>query len=249
MGKIVAIGGGHIGSPGQPVETTEIDKETIRLSGSREPRLLFIPTATDDSESYVETVHRHFGQTLGCTVDTLHLIKERPSVTEIQGKVFSANIIYVGGGNTLKMLRIWRRLGVTEVLLEAYQRNIVLSGVSAGAICWFKYGSSDSRRFATPHAGLIKIRGLDLVNALYCPHYDTEEDRRPHLRELMEKTSGVALAVDSCCAIEILNDKYRVIASKSRANAYKVYWSKGEFYEEIIEKADEFRSIENLLKK
>jgi len=249
MGKIVAIGGGEIGSPGKPVETTEIDKETIRLSGSKEPRLLFIPTAADDAESYVETIHKHFGKRLGCTIDTLYLIKRELSMREIRGKVFNADIIYVGGGNTLKMLKIWRKYGVDKVLLEAFQRDVVLSGLSAGAICWFRYGSSDSRRFSDPNAVLIKIRGLNFVNALYCPHYDTEKDRKPHLRELMRKTSGVAVAVDNCCAIEILDDSYRVITSKSNANAYKVYRSKGESHEEIIEKKDEFMPIENLTKK
>ena len=88
----------------------------------------------------------------------------------------------------MKLLKIWRRLGVDEVLLEAYKRNVVLSGLSAGAICWFRYGSSDSRKFANPNAGLIKIKGLNLFNALYCPHYDVEIDRKPHLKELMRKT-------------------------------------------------------------
>ena len=249
MGKIVAIGGGHIGGLSQPVETTEIDEEIIRLSGSKNPRLLFIPTAITDAESYVETVHKHFGEDLGCTIDTLYLIKEKPGITEIRDKVFNANIIYVGGGNTLKMLRIWRSLGVDKILLEAYGRDIVMSGLSAGAICWFKYCSSDSRKFANPNAGLIKIRGLNFINALCCPHYNAEEDRKPHLKELMKKTSGVALAIDNCCAIEILGDNYRIIDSKEDANTHKVYWKKGEFYEEIIKKETEFLSLKSLLRK
>ncbi|MFC1953334.1 Type 1 glutamine amidotransferase-like domain-containing protein [Chloroflexota bacterium] len=153
MGKIVAIGGGEIGRQGYPVETTGIDKEIIRLSGVVNPRLLFIPTATSDAESYVEAVHKHFGEDLGCTIDTLYLVKEKPGISEIRDKVLNANIIYVGGGNTLKMLKIWRNLGVDKILHEAYERNIVLSGLSAGAICWFRYGSSDSRKFANPDAG------------------------------------------------------------------------------------------------
>ncbi|MFH1382187.1 MAG: peptidase E [Chloroflexota bacterium] len=249
MGKIVAIGGGHIGSLGQPIETTEIDKEIVRLSESNSPRLLFIPTASTDAESYVEAVDNHFGKDLGCIIDTLFLIKEKPGISEIRERVFNANIIYVGGGNTLKMLRIWRGLGVDNVLHEAYGRGVVMSGLSAGAICWFKYCSSDSRKFANPNAGLIKITGLNFIDALCCPHYNTEADRKPHLKALMRKTSGVALAIDDCCAFEVMDDKYRVIGSKEDANAYKVYWRKGEFYEEIIKKQTGFLTLNSLLAK
>jgi len=249
MGKIVAIGGGEIGRPGYPVETTEIDEEIIRLSGKSEPRLLFIPTASSDSELYCDAVKRHFGRRLGCEVDVLYLVANRPTRKEIEEKVLSSDIIYVGGGDTLKMMIAWRKHGVDIALDEAYRKDIVLSGLSAGATCWFKYGSSNSRKLVNPSTGLIKIRGLNFINALYCPHYNTEEYETPHLKELIKKTSGVAVAVDNCCAIEILQGKYRIITSRTNANAYKVYYRKGEFHEESIEQKKEFSSIESLLSK
>ena len=249
MGKIVAIGGGEIGYKGRPVETTGIDREIIRLSGTSKPKFLFVPTAGSDSEAYYEVVKNYFGTSLGCKVDVLYLLVNTPPKKEIEDKILSSDIIYVGGGNTLKMMIAWRKLGVDSALAEAYRRNTVLSGLSAGAICWFKYGSSDSRKFANSDAGLIKISGLNFINALCCPHYHTEEDRRPHLKDLMRKTSGVAIALDNCCAIEILDGKYRIITSKSDANAYKVYYKKGEFHEESIEKKREFSPIETLLSK
>src|SRR3989338_5960150 len=99
--KIVAIGGGEIGRPGYPVETTKIDKEIIALTGKTNPRLLFIPTASSDSELYYETVKKHFGKTLGCKTDVLYLINKDLSKKEIEQTIFGADIIYVGGGNTL----------------------------------------------------------------------------------------------------------------------------------------------------
>ncbi len=247
MGKIVAIGGGEIGSRGHPVETTEIDKEIIRLSGKPKPRLLFIPTASSDSETYYDAVRDHFGGDLGCRTDVLYLLENEPSRNDIENKIFAADIVYVGGGNTLKMLIAWRKFGVDETLAKAYGRGIVLSGLSAGAICWFRYGSSDSRKFNNPEAGLIKLRGLDFIHTLCCPHYDAEADRRPHLRELMKKTSGVAIALDNCCAIEMVDDEYKIIASKSNACAYKVYYKRGEYREEIISQRKEFVPIERLV--
>ena len=82
MKKIVAIGGGEIGSPGCLIETTKIDKEIIRLSGKKRPRVLFIPTASSDSDGYFETVKKHFGKRLGCEVDVLRVKIGRASCRE-----------------------------------------------------------------------------------------------------------------------------------------------------------------------
>jgi dipeptidase E len=247
--KIIAIGGGEIGRPGYPVETTEIDKEIIKETGKKKPKLLFLPTASSDAEMYVNVVNEHFKKRLGCTVDVLFLLNKKVTRQEMEDKVLHTDIIYVGGGNTLKMMNIWRRTGLDKLLQIAGDEGIVLSGVSAGAICWFKFGSSDSRRFTNPHADLIKVSGLGMIPTLFCPHYDVEADRKEDLKELMKKTPGVAVAVDNCCAIEIVDDRYRIIDSKSSANAYKVYWQSGKFVEEKIEKNKEFTSLSSLLLK
>ena len=249
MGKIVAIGGGEIGRPGTVVETLDIDLEIIRLSGRQQPKLLFVPTATSDSELYCDVVRQHFGGRLHCEVDTLCLLHNRQTKKEIEEKILSSDIIYVGGGNTLKMLIEWRRREVDDILLKAYENGIVLSGLSAGAICWFRYGSSDSREFRNPNAKLIKVRGLNLINALFCPHYDVEDKRKEHLKTLMHKTPGIAVALENCSAIECVDGKYRIITSKSTANALKVYWKNEKYHEEIIEKSERFLPLDNLLRK
>ena len=249
MKKIIAIGGGEIGRPGYPVETTKIDKEIIALTGKTNPKLLFLPTASSDSESYYETVKKHFGKTLGCKTDVLYLINKNLSKKEIEQKIFSSDIVYVGGGNTLKMMKVWRKYGVDEILKQAYERNIVLSGLSAGSICWFRWGNSDSRKFTNSKADLIKVSGLNLINALHCPHYDFEKDRKADLKKMMRKTAGVSIAIDNCCAIEIIDNKYRIISSKNSANAYKVYWKANKYYEEVIRKEKEFKDLKDLLKK
>lgn len=247
--KIVAIGGGEIGRPGYPIETIEIDKEIIKLTGKENPKLLFLPTASSDSEGYVNAVREHFYKRLGCGVDVLYLLNKKVTRQEMEEKVFSSDIVYVGGGNTLKMMKIWRKTGLDKILQEAGNKDIVLSGVSAGAICWFRYGSSDSRRFTNPEADLIKVSGLGFVSILLCPHYDVEADRKADLKDVMKKTSGVAIAVENCCAVEIVNDQYRIIASKPTANAYKVYWRNHKFVEEKIEKNKEFVPLLDLLLK
>ncbi len=247
--KIIAIGGGEIGRPGFPVETTKIDREIIALTGKKNPRLLFIPTASSDSESYYEVVKKHFGKRLGCQTDVLYLIKEVQSKKKIEEKVFNSDIVYVGGGNTAKLMKVWRKTGLDEILKKAGEKGIVLSGVSAGAICWCKYGISDSRRFTNPNADLFKVSGLGFLNILYCPHADTESERRAGLKEMMKKTSGIAVAVENCCALEVVDDKYRIIYSKKTARAFRVYWKREKFYEEFLNKEKIFKPLSGFLVK
>lgn len=249
MKKMIAIGGGEIGRPGFPIETTRIDKEIIKLTNKKNPVLLFIPTASGDSEGYFATVEKYFGKKLGCKTDVLYLTKAKLSKDKVKSKILSADIIYVGGGNTFKMMKIWKRFGVDKILKEAYEKGIVLSGLSAGAICWFKYGNSDSLKMNDPKAPLIKVSGLNLIHALFCPHYDFEKYRKPELKKMMLKNSVIAIAIDNCCAIEIIDDTYRIISSKDSANAYRVFWSKGKFYHELIPKSKELKTLNNLLDK
>lgn len=247
--KIVAIGGGEIGRPGYPIETIKIDKEIIVLSGKKNPKILFIPTASSDSVGYAEVFNKHFGKRLGCKTDALFLIKEKPNKKQIREKILNSDIVYVGGGNTAKMMKVWRKTGTDKILQEAGKKGIVLSGLSAGSICWFKYGLSDSRRFKNPKAKLIKVSGLGLINALHCPHYDFEKHRKEDLKQMMKNTSGIAIAIDNCCAIEIVDDKYRIISSKKESHAYRVYWKKGKFYQEVIKQDKEYKPLSEILVK
>lgn len=247
--KIVAIGGGEIGGPGYPVETTKIDKDIIALTGKKNPRLLFIPTASSDSESYYEVVKKHFGKRLGCKTDVLYLLKEKLTNKQIEEKVFGADIIYVGGGNTAKLMKVWRKTGVDRILKKAGEKGVVLSGVSAGAICWCRYGLSDSRRFNNPNADFIRVSGINLINVTYSPHYDFEPRRKLGLKKLMRKNSGVAIALDNCSAIEVIDDKYRILKSKTKANAYKIYWQGNKYCQEVINQERELKSLADLLKK
>lgn len=245
--KIIAKGGGQIAKS----ETLKIDKEMIKLTGKKKPKFLFIPTASLDSKRYCDLVKKYFGKKLGCKVSILYLIKKQPKKKEIKERILNSAIIYVGGGNVIKMMRIWRKFGVDKILKQAHNKGIVLSGLSAGSICWFKYGNSDSKKFSNKNADYnhIRVSGLRLINALYCPHYDIEKKRKLSLKKMMKKMSGVAIAIDNCCAIEIIDDKYRILSSKSKANAYKVFWKGKKFFEEKINKNNKFFPLVDLLKK
>ncbi len=249
MRKIVAIGGGSIGFGAAKPEVMSISREIIRLSGKKVPRLLFIPTASSDDKAYVRAVQNHFGNKLGCRVDSLFLLKQPPKYSEIAKKIRIADIIYVGGGNTLLMINRWKKLGVVGLLKQAEKKGKVLCGPSAGAICWFRQGNSDSRKFHNPKAKLIKVTGLGLIDALACPHYDVEKDRRPELKEMMLKPPGVAIAIDNCAALEVMGEKYRVAISKPKAGVYKVYWSDRKYFQEKLPHDKVWRPLSRLLAK
>jgi dipeptidase E len=244
---IVAIGGGKIRTRG----TAPIDREIIRLSNKKNPRLLFIPTASSDSEIYWERVQKYFGKFLKCKTDVLFLIKERPSKEQIRRKILWADIIYVGGGNTLLMMRLWRRLGVDKLLISAYENGTVLSGISAGSICWFDSGHSDSMSFYNPQKWqYVNVKGLGLVSGIHCPHYNSMTlgvPRRKHFRDMIRKTGGVGIAIENNCAIEFIDGRfYKVISSKAHSRAYRVYKKGGGVIAEQIRQQKQLAPLKSL---
>lgn len=253
MSKIVAIGGGENGYTDEdgvkhPYEVKAIDKAIVELTGKKNPKLLFIPTASYDSESYYDVISKNFAK-LGCTTDVLYLSKTTDTKT-IKDKILSSDAIYVGGGNTLRMMTIWRRLGVDKLLKQAYKKDIVLSGLSAGSICWFICGNSDSRQYTNGSDQLIKVTGLGYIDALHCPHYDAEPHRQKDLKRMMKTTPKlVAIALDNCAALEVVDDKYRIVTSKPTAKARKCYWQKSKYIIEEIEIKKEYSDLKGLLTK
>jgi dipeptidase E len=220
---IVAIGGGEL----KDLETLSIDRAIVKLSKKKNPRALFIPTASGDALGYWEVFREVYGNQLGCRTDALFLVREKHSLDQIREKILSADIIYVGGGNTLKMLRVWRKQGVDQILRQAYERGTILSGVSAGAICWFRYGLSDSRRFMKNRKKtdrLMRVSAVGFLPFTLSPHHLREKKLRdPGIKSLMQRTPGVALALDDNSAICFQGDRYTVLSSKRGAGIRKVF--------------------------
>lgn len=244
--KIVAIGGGEIDN----LETFEIDKRIVELANKPRPKLLFIPTASRDSTSYYTHIQKVFGDRLNCRTDVLYLSHVKKLDQDMIQKILNVDIIYVGGGNTLYMMNTWRRLGVNKLLHKAWQNGTVMSGLSAGSICWFKAGNSDSRKFKHKDAALIKVTGLGFINGFICPHYDAEKERKPSLKKMVEKSpKTVALALDNCAAIEIIDDQYRIITSNDTAKAYKVYRQDNKHQEQEIPESKSYAPIDQLTTK
>ncbi len=227
MGIVVGIGGGEF----RLRETLDMDKEIVRLTGKYKPTALFLPTASGDSESYSRMFIETYGELLGCATNVLHIANKTASPREIESAILSSDLVYVGGGNTLKMMRRWRRLGLDAVLRTAFDQGVLLSGISAGAMCWFKAGHSDSLRFYnSDNWRFIAVAGLGLIDATLCPHYDQPwkgGSRKASFQTMVARRGGTGIALDNNCAIVFKDGRYKIIATTPRSSAYMVFKSKG----------------------
>jgi len=218
MRTIVVIGGGEL----IDLETLEMDREVVKLTRKAKPKALFIPTASSDAPGYCDTFNKVYGQLLGCETSHLLLVSQTYAHEEIAELIMSADLIYVGGGNTRKMLEIWKNTGVDDLLKEAYNSGTILAGLSAGSICWFEYGHSDSEAFDDQGEWqYIKLEAMGMLPGIHCPHYN--EDIRVEDFSRMVKGGGVTgIAVDNNCAIIYKDNEYKVMSTREEAKAYRV---------------------------
>ena len=210
--QIIPIGGG--GFYRDP-ENLELEKYVIRQSGAESPRVAFVPTASGEPDHYVSSFYAAFLK-LGCRPAVLTFFKRTP---DLRAFLLDQDVIYVGGGNTKSLLAIWRDWGVVEILREAWESGIVLTGVSAGAICWFEHGLTDS--FAD---GLRPLECLGFLPGSCCPHYDGEAQRRPSYHRLLANGEIFAgVAIEDWTGVHFKGSEiHRVISSKRGARAYSM---------------------------
>ncbi len=214
MKQIVAMGGGGFSmEPENPL----LDDFILGLTGKPRPKVCFVPTATGDHEGYVQKFYDAFPAE---RAEAAHLALFHRTVRDLRAFVLSQDVIYVGGGNTVSLLAVWRAHGLDVVLREAWEAGVVLCGVSAGALCWFEGGTTDS--FGNGLAPLGD--GLGFLPGSCCPHHDGEAERRPLYQELI--SGGVlpdGLAVDDSAALYFVGTQLvEAVSSVPNARAYQV---------------------------
>jgi dipeptidase E len=225
--KLIMIGGGSIGHHGSEPTLTGIDKEIILQSGKANPTILLLPTAGTCQEAYFRVFKRHF-KSLGAVPKVLYL-KGEINESEIEETIMASDAIYVGGGSTQVMMSVWREYGVDKLLLKFAESGKVLSGLSAGAICWFEKGVTDSKRREDGSVGSEIINGLGLVKAVHCPHFNLEAAKR-NMKELLKGETMFGIGIEDNCALEVIDDSYRIITSKQTARTYKLFWRDNEYF-------------------
>lgn len=183
---IIAVGGGTYHPIHEP--SAALEKYLIKLSGKKSPKICFLPQASAENVQYIDRVCEIF-KDLGAQTSWVSLFgRVEPTWPD---RLLEQDIIFVGGGNTKSMLALWRLWGLDYVLRKAYDKGIILAGVSAGAICWFEHGITDS---VWP-MGVIKC--LAMLKGSCCPHYDSEPERKPIFTASVNKgkaSPGIALS-------------------------------------------------------
>ena len=232
VSKLVAIGGG--GFLMEP-ENRLLDQYCLDCTGKTIPKVCFIPTASGDSEDFLSRFYRAFSR-YSCKPSHFTFFR-RPRagaipLTDIEQHLLNQDVIYVGGGNTRAMLVVWHEWKIGAILKRAWQSGVLLTGMSAGAICWFKYGGSDS----TYSGKLSPLKGLGLIHGSCTSHYDGEINRRADFHQLIkngELPSGIG--IDDGAAVLFEGQQIvEVVASRATAKAYQVKLENGQIVEKSI---------------
>ena len=204
-----------------------LDDFILSLAARKPARICFLPTASADSAHNLVKFYRALsGRAIPTDLtifDSVSLPRRPAHTSELARFVLEQDIIYVGGGNTANLLAIWRTHGLDRIFRQAWRRGIILCGVSAGMICWFRDGLTDS------YGGLAVLGdGLRFINASACPHYDGEKDRRPAYRKAINEGLLAGYAADDGAALHFRGTELsEVVTSRPGVSAYRVELMKG----------------------
>jgi dipeptidase E len=218
--QIIAMGGGgFLMEPDNPL----LDDYVLGAARGAQSRVCLLPTASGDSDRVIVQFYTVLGPR--CRATHVPLFTRRH--LDLAEVLLAQDVLYVTGGNTVNMLAVWRAHGVDLLLRRAWEQGIVLAGLSAGALCWFEGGVTDS------YGGFAPLRdGLGLLPGTFCPHYDGEARRRPIFQRLVADGAGAGYGADDGAAIHFVDGALReVVSSRPGARAYRV--SRHEGVEEL----------------
>ena len=208
--QIVALGGG--GFTEEP-DNPALDHYVLDATGIERPRICFLPTAGGDNNSYVV---KFYGAFAGGHCVPSHLPLFNRQIDDVRAVLLAQDVIYVGGGNTVNLLAVWRAHGIDRVLREAWEKGVVLAGLCAGSMCWFEGGVTAS--YGTTIAPLHE--GLGLLPGSNCPHY---RQRRDAYLDAMRDGLAPGLAADDGVALHFVDRRLAaVVSSRPDRSAYRV---------------------------
>ena len=213
MGQIIAMGGG--GFSMEP-DNSLLDEYVLAQSRRARPRICFLGCASGDAASYIERFYTAFSRKRCEPTHLSMFVTPPPDVAAIISK---QHIFYVGGGSTRNLLLIWREWGIDRLLRRAWTRGAVMCGLSAGSLCWFESGVSDS--FGPE---LAPVYALGWLRGSHCPHYDGEAARRPAYHDMVGRgLLPAGYAADDGAALHFVGRRlHRVVSSRPNARAYRV---------------------------
>lgn len=197
--------------------THALIEHVLDLSGKPRPRVCFLPTATGD---HPNAVLLFYDRVPDARAARSHLLLFDRTVADLRSFLLAQDVIWVSGGNTANLLAVFRVHGVDAILREAWEAGIVLCGGSAGSLCWFECGTTDSFNLAKLEA---LHDGLGFLPGSHCPHYDGEPQRRPTYHALIAGGFPPGIAVDDDAAAHFVGTQLReVVTAREGATAYRM---------------------------
>ena len=199
-------------------KTPLLDDFVLSLARRRgKRRICFIATASGDSDFYIRRFYEAFPPSRAAA-SSLRLFDR--SISDLRAFVLEQDVIYVGGGATANLLAVWRLHRLDGALRDAWRRGVVMAGISAGAICWFEDGITDS--FGMPFRALSD--GLGFLRGGFCPHYDGESARQAILRRLVARGFPSTFAADDGAALHFVGTRLKeAVSSRPNARARRIH--------------------------
>jgi hypothetical protein len=214
--RLIAIGGGGFAQGTDPA----LEEFVLRHAAGAATRIGYIATASGYEATAIARFHQRFEPHCTHTTDMPPGTQGAAAAQWLQ----SLDAVFVGGGNTARLLAHWREAGLDRLLLDAAGHGLLLAGVSAGAMVWFEAGLSDALG-----AGLAPLAGLGLFGGSFCPHYDSEPQRQPALHcAIASGQLPHGLALDDGAAVLLdANGVREVCLARPRSAAYYLHARRG----------------------
>jgi peptidase E len=224
--QIVAYGGGGFSmEPGNSL----LDDYVLSLCRRKKPKVCFFPSASGDADHYVVRFYRHFSSEI-CDPSHVSLFRRDCGPTAVREHLLKQDLIYVGGGSILSLLGVWRAHGIDAHLRAAWEAGVILVGVSAGSLCWFKSGLTAYHHDPQPYEGLGLLPHSNAV------HYEEESSRRPAYHAALLAGMPGGYAASDGAALHFIGDElHRVVLSRPEACAYHVQVRDGSVVEHPLE--------------
>jgi len=211
--QIVAFGGGGFSMESSPM----LDDYVLRCTGVARPKVCFVPTASGDADHYIVRFYRAFSPAR-CEASHVSLFRRDRGGGfdgDFAAHLLTQDLIYVGGGSVTSLLGVWRAHGLDSVFAEAWERGIVLCGLSAGSLCWF------SHAVTAFHGAPQRVRGLGLLPHSNCVHLNDPERREAFAQHVADGMPAGYGAQDGVALHFVGRDLSRVVGSKPDARAFR----------------------------
>jgi dipeptidase E len=213
--SIIAFGDG-----GTDSKNPLMDLYIIANARKKNPKVCFLGTASGDNEAYIGYFEKLFGR---YPCKPTHLSLFRPHTSDIEDFILSTDVIYVGGGHTKAMLGCWREYGLDKILKKAYDNGTVLSGGSAGSVCWFDQCITDSI------PGRLSVMNcLGILPYSNCPHFSSVERRASYAEHITDQSIKDGYAADDFAALHFVNGELiRSVSTTHYAKTFKLSHNNG----------------------